>query len=151
MLTSKLAADSTAWNACTAACGGTMCPRSLSDEHVTLRLDGDLLHTTVVNGLPLIPEAPRDELRAVRSSAFTARRQIAMPQYHETLDALSPPADRCVPAGAGHGDHAAAPPPLQLAEARGSRTPRSGGHRGDARFGRRPQLRPDPDPLVRQT
>lgn len=150
MLTSRLAADSTAWNACTLACGGTVHPRSLPDEHITLRLDGDLLHTTAVGGLPLILETVRDEPRPVRSSAFIALHQIAMPQYYETRDTFSLLADRCMSAVAGHGNCAAAPLPLQLAKARGSRTPRSGGHRGDARFGQRPQLRPDPDPLVRQ-
>ncbi|MDB1090269.1 3-oxoacyl-[acyl-carrier-protein] synthase III C-terminal domain-containing protein [Streptomyces sp. ACA25] len=117
VLTLRFAADSTSWDACTVAGGGAMNPHSLDDELCTLRLNGDLLRTTAVDSLPFILKAAGGELERVRTSAFIAFHQIAMPQYHEMLDKLMLPADRCMPAVAEHGNCAAASLPLQLVKA----------------------------------
>lgn len=118
VLTLRFAADSTAWNACTVSGGGSMHPRSLDDEHTTLRLNGDLLRTTAVEGLTFLQRAAERELEALRASSFIAFHQIGMPQYQEMVDKLPLPADRCMPAVADHGNCAAASLPLQLVKAR---------------------------------
>ncbi|MEU4485734.1 3-oxoacyl-[acyl-carrier-protein] synthase III C-terminal domain-containing protein [Streptomyces purpurascens] len=118
VLTLRFAADSTAWNACTVLGGGSMHPRAFDDEHLTIRLNGDLLRTTAVEGLQFLQQAAERELDAVRSSAFIAFHQIGVPQYQEMVDKLSLPADRCMPAVAEHGNCAAASLPLQLVKAR---------------------------------
>lgn len=118
VLTLRFSADSTAWNACTVSGGGSMHPRAFDDEHLTIRLNGDLLRTTAVEGLTFLRQAAERELEAVRSSAFIAFHQIGMPQYQEMVDKLPLPADRCMPAVAEHGNCAAASLPLQLVKAR---------------------------------
>lgn len=117
MLTLRFTAESTAWNACTVSGGGSVHPRSLDDEHVTIRLHGDLLRTAAVEGLTFLHQSAEREMEAVRSSAFIAVHQIGMPQFQEMVDKLALPADRCMPAVAEHGNCAAASLPLQLVKA----------------------------------
>lgn len=117
VLALRFTADSTAWNACTVSGGGTMHPRAFDDEHMTIRLNGDVLRTTAVEGLPFLQRAAERELEAVRSSAFIAVHQIGMPQFQEMVDKLPLPADRCMPTVAEHGNCAAASLPLQLVKA----------------------------------
>ncbi|TWF98583.1 3-oxoacyl-ACP synthase III family protein [Kitasatospora viridis] len=117
VLAVRFAANSAVWDACTVASGGTMHPRSTHDDHSTLRLNGDL-RQGVLDVLPRIVASAGSELRAARAGAFIAFHQIAMPQYHETLDRFSLPENRCMPAVAEHGNCAAASLPLQLVKAR---------------------------------
>ncbi|MFI7406009.1 3-oxoacyl-ACP synthase III family protein [Streptomyces sp. NPDC049541] len=117
VLTLRFTAESTAWNACTVSGGGSVHPRSLDDEHVTIRLNGDLLRTAAVEGLTFLHQSAEREMEAVRSSAFIAVHQIGMPQFQEMVDKLALPADRCMPAVAEHGNCAAASLPLQLVKA----------------------------------
>ncbi|MEU9559930.1 3-oxoacyl-ACP synthase III family protein [Streptomyces fumanus] len=112
----RFGADSAAWDACTIACGGTMHLHSQADEHTTLRLNGDLLHTGAVDYLPTA-RAAAGELDAARSAAFIALHQIGVPQYHEMIERLALPAQRCMPTVARHGNCGAASLPLQLVRA----------------------------------
>lgn len=117
VLALRFIANSAAWQACTVAGGGTMHARSVDDDHTTLRLNGDL-RQGVLDVLPQILTASESEIQAVRTGAFIAFHQIAMPQFHETLDLFSLPEDRCMPTVAEHGNCAAASLPLQLVKAR---------------------------------
>ncbi|ARZ71765.1 3-oxoacyl-ACP synthase [Streptomyces sp. HU2014] len=112
--------DSTAWEACTLAGGGSLHGRSTDDEHTTVRLNGSLLHDAF-DVLPLALEVfAHREMEAVRASAFIAFHQISMPQFLDTSAKLCLPADRCLATVAEHGNCGAASLPLQLVAAQES-------------------------------
>ncbi|WP_030381253.1 MULTISPECIES: 3-oxoacyl-ACP synthase III family protein [unclassified Streptomyces] len=117
ILALRFVSNSDAWEACTVSGGGSMHHLSTHDDHTTLRLNGDL-RQGALDALPRILDAAGKELEAVRTSAFVAFHQIAMPQYREMIELLSLPEDRCMPAVAEHGNCAAASLPLQLVKAR---------------------------------
>ncbi|EFE66440.1 3-oxoacyl-ACP synthase [Streptomyces sp. NWU49] len=117
VLALRFASNSDAWEACTVAGGGSMHHLSVHDDHTTLRLNGDL-RQGALDAAPRILATAGEELETVRTSAFVAFHQIAMPQYREMLELFSLPEDRCMPAVAEHGNCAAASLPLQLVKAR---------------------------------
>jgi 3-oxoacyl-[acyl-carrier-protein] synthase-3 len=123
----RFVSNSTAWEACTVAGGGSMHHLSVHDDHTTLRLNGDL-RQSALDVLPQILDTAGEELRAAQAGAFSfiAFHQIAMPQYREVIDAFSLPEDRCMPAVAEHGNCAAASLPLQLVKAREANRVESG-------------------------
>ncbi|MCC3769155.1 3-oxoacyl-ACP synthase III family protein [Streptomyces sp. UNOC14_S4] len=115
VLSMSFMGDSTAWNACTVAGGGSMHGRSLDDDHTTLRLNGSRLR----DALDLLPLtlAPHPDLEPIRASAFIAFHQISLPQFHDTARQLRLPVARCMASVADHGNCGAASLPLQLVKA----------------------------------
>ncbi|MEU2513378.1 3-oxoacyl-ACP synthase III family protein [Streptomyces syringium] len=108
------ASDSSAWEACTVAAGGSMHPRSTHDDHVCLRLNGDELFQTGRDMARLILEYAQEEVALMRDSAFVAVHQISMPQFHESCAALGLPASRFQATVDKYGNAASASLPLQL-------------------------------------
>ncbi|WP_190134757.1 3-oxoacyl-ACP synthase III family protein [Streptomyces longispororuber] len=117
ILKATFGADSTAWNACTLAAGGTMHHRLTDLEPTYLRLNGDLLRDIVLDYLPTALEYWGADAEDARRSAFIAFHQTTVAQYHEMIDKLRLPADRCLPTVADHGNTASASLPLQLVTA----------------------------------
>ncbi|MFF5107172.1 3-oxoacyl-ACP synthase III family protein [Streptomyces sp. NPDC000134] len=117
ILDMRFISNSAAWESCTVAGGGTLHGRSVHDDHATLRVNGDL-RQGAFDALPEILEAAGELLAAARAGVFVAFHQTAMPQYRDTINTLSLPEERCMPAVAGHGNCAAASLPLQLVKAR---------------------------------
>ncbi|MET9297149.1 3-oxoacyl-[acyl-carrier-protein] synthase III C-terminal domain-containing protein [Streptomyces sp. NPDC003077] len=117
ILKATFSADSTAWNACTLAAGGTMHHRLADPEPTYLRLNGDLLRDIVLDFLPSALEHWGADAEEARRSAFIAFHQTTVAQYHETIEKLRLPAHRCLPTVAEHGNAASASLPLQLVTA----------------------------------
>ncbi|MFI9206053.1 3-oxoacyl-ACP synthase III family protein [Streptomyces sp. NPDC053048] len=120
VLRTVFAADSSAWEACTVAAGGSMHPRSTHDDHVCLRLNDDELTRTGRRMAGFVLEYAAEEMAMVRDSAFIAVHQISMPQFHEARDALGLPANRFQATVDRYGNAASASLPLQLAVAQQS-------------------------------
>ncbi|MGA5135128.1 3-oxoacyl-ACP synthase III family protein [Streptomyces olivoreticuli] len=120
VLVTRFGADSTAWDACTVAAGGTLHPRPADDEPTYVQLNGDLLRDAVLAALPLIRQHAAEELAMAKDSTFTAFHQVSLSHFHEVCSGLSIPADRCMPTVVEHGNTASASLPLQLVRARDS-------------------------------
>ncbi|MGP3970355.1 3-oxoacyl-ACP synthase III family protein [Streptomyces sp. 6N223] len=111
--------DSTAWEACTIAAGGTLHGRRNDWEVSSLRLGGNQLRDAALGGLPLVLDHT-DVLERVRASDFIAVHQISRPAFDELVAALELPPERCLPTIVEHGNAASASLPLQLVTARES-------------------------------
>ncbi|MFD5318776.1 3-oxoacyl-ACP synthase III family protein [Streptomyces sp. NPDC127098] len=118
VLSMAFGADSSAWDACTVEAGGSRNFRPVDDEPTYIRLNGDLLRNAALDSVPWVLERAGPEIEAAREAAFVAFHQISTQQFHETIDKLGLPADRCLPTIAEHGNCAAASLPLQLVRAR---------------------------------
>ncbi|MFI9307183.1 3-oxoacyl-ACP synthase III family protein [Streptomyces triculaminicus] len=114
VLRTVFAADSSSWDACTVAAGGSMHPRSTNDDHVCLRLNENELNQSGRRTVQLVLSYASDEVALVRSSAFVAVHQISMPQFHEACAALDLPASRFQATVDKYGNAASASLPLQL-------------------------------------
>ncbi|MBT2384320.1 3-oxoacyl-ACP synthase [Streptomyces sp. ISL-11] len=115
VLHTVFAADSSAWEACTVAAGGSMHPRSTHDDHVCLRLNEDQLSEAGRHMASFVVEYATDEMALVRRSAFVAVHQISMPQFHEARALLGLPESRFLATVDRYGNAASASLPLQLA------------------------------------
>ncbi|MEU1372330.1 3-oxoacyl-[acyl-carrier-protein] synthase III C-terminal domain-containing protein [Streptomyces triculaminicus] len=114
VLRTVFAADSSSWDACTVAAGGSMHPRSTDDDHVCLRLNENELNRSGRRTIQLALGHAPDEVALVRNSAFVAVHQISMPQFHEACAALELPASRLQVTVDKYGNAASASLPLQL-------------------------------------
>ncbi|MFH8789191.1 3-oxoacyl-ACP synthase III family protein [Streptomyces roseoverticillatus] len=115
VLHTTFASDSSAWEACTIAAGGSLHPRSTDDDHVCLRLNEDQLTRSGRRMVGLVMEHARAEMALVRDSAFVAVHQISMPQFHEACATLGLPESRFMATVDRYGNAASASLPLQLA------------------------------------
>ncbi|MEV4439512.1 3-oxoacyl-[acyl-carrier-protein] synthase III C-terminal domain-containing protein [Streptomyces sp. NPDC049577] len=117
LLTVVTGADSTAWEACTVAAGGSRHFRPADDEPTYMRLGDDAMRDAVLQLAPRALAGAHRELGQARTSAFMALQQATLRQFEEVRDALGLPADRTLPVVAEHGNTASASLPLQLVRA----------------------------------
>lgn len=115
ILTSRFSADSAAWEVCTVQAGGSMNWRPAGDEPTYVQMRGDMAAAGRQHATRALT-GYQNELELVRSSAFIAMHQISVTQFHQTVEALDLPPERCMLTVADHGNAASASLPLQLAQ-----------------------------------
>jgi acyl-CoA:acyl-CoA alkyltransferase len=113
-------ADSSAWEACTVAAGGSIHQRRVDDEVTSLNLNGSQLRDTAIDMLTGTLPYLGPEMEMVRDSAFIAVHQISAPAFEETVEKLKLPRDRCLATVTEHGNASSASLPLQLVKAQES-------------------------------